>query len=253
MNVSRASLAAGFAQQILETSRPFLSLPEKQLVVLDVGCGFGFTTIELAKRVPQVTGIEPSQVLADHAMSLQRACGLNNVEFRRISVADLADSERYDLALLDNVLEHVPEQVVAMQRISCSLKPGGVLFVIVPNKFWPIEVHYRLPFLSYLPLPVANLYLRLSGRGTDYRDDSYAPSYWDIRHLFEHFTEFSYEFVIPANISLASMGNTFRYRLGVAAIRRCPWLWAISKAFLIIAVKNGRGNRSVAFSRVGST
>jgi len=32
-------------------------------------------------------------------------------------------------------------------------------------------------------------------------------------------------------------GGSWHYRWGVAAIRRCPWLWAISKAFLVIAVK----------------
>ena len=31
-----------------------------------------------------------------------------------------------------------------------------------------IEPHYRLPFLSWLPIPVASAYLRLSGRGHAY-------------------------------------------------------------------------------------
>jgi len=31
-----------------------------------------------------------------------------------------------------------------------------------------IEPHYRLPFLSWLPRPLATAYLRLSGRGSSY-------------------------------------------------------------------------------------
>jgi hypothetical protein len=45
--------------------------------------------------------------------------------------------------------------------------------------------------------------------------------------------------VLPADLSLASSGGALHYRLGFAAIKRFPWLWAISKAFLVLAVKHG--------------
>jgi hypothetical protein len=112
-----------------------------------------------------------------------------------------------------------------------------VLYVLVPNKLWPIEVHYRLPFLSYLPLGVANWYLRATGRGTDYTDASYAPSYFRLRRLLRAQPELTSEFVLPARIELTAGGARWHYRWGVRAIRACPLLWAISKAFLVVARK----------------
>jgi 2-polyprenyl-3-methyl-5-hydroxy-6-metoxy-1,4-benzoquinol methylase len=237
MRTRRGQLAAGFAQQVLATCRPFLPAPDRELAVLDVGCGYGFTTVELAKRCREVVGIEPSTFLFSEAGQLARESGISNVEIRNVSVTELAEESRYDLVVLDNVLEHLPEQPLALERISASLKRGGVLYIVVPNKLWPLEVHYRLPFLSYLPLPVANWYLRLTGRGTDYTDASYAPTVFRIRRLFAKRPELSFRLVPPANVSLATLGASLHYRLGIASLRWCPCLWAISKVFLIVAVK----------------
>lgn len=87
------------------------------------------------------------------------------------------------MAVLDNVLEHLDDQHDALERIASCLRPGGVAYILVPNRWWPIEAHYSLPFLAWLPLPLATRYLRWSGRGSDYTDASYAPSYLRMRRL----------------------------------------------------------------------
>ncbi len=233
----RQAFAVGFAQQALHTIRPFLSVPERDLTVLDAGCGYGFTTIELARRCRRVVGIEPSAGLIDEARRLGEESGLDNVEFRRLPISELVECDAFDLVVLDNVLEHVADQRLALERLSSALKPGGALFVIVPNKLWPIEVHYDLPFLSYLPLSLANRYLRLTRRGTDYADACHAPTYFGIRRLFAERPELVHRFVLPAELSLATLGTSIHYRLGAAALRQCPWLWVISKIFVLVAVK----------------
>ncbi len=233
----RAPRAASFARLIVETSAPFLPAAVEELSVLDVGCGYGHTALELARRCGSAIGIEPSAALYEHAEGLRRESARQNLEFRRQSVYDLDDRECYDLIVLDNVLEHLDDQPRALARMERALKPGGLLFIIVPNRLWPIEVHYRLPFLSYLPLAWANRYLRLTGRGEDYTDASFAPTYWGLRRLLRGQHDLRHHFVPPCDVSLATLGHTRRYAVGVAAIRRFPWLWAISKVFLVIAVK----------------
>jgi 2-polyprenyl-3-methyl-5-hydroxy-6-metoxy-1,4-benzoquinol methylase len=233
----RAPRAVAFAKQILDTAGPFL--PARPLVAIDVGCGYGHTALELARHCERVVGIEPFPGPAQHAKELARTSGLTNLEIRRQSIHELRELDTFDLAVLDNVFEHIPDQRGALATLSAALRPGGVLFMLLPNKLWPIEVHYHLPFLSYLPVPLANRYLRLTGRGTDYTDASYAPTYFKLRRLLDAHPELSYQFVLPADVSLAAKGGPLHYRLGIAAIRRAPWLWAISKAFLVIAVKNG--------------
>jgi 2-polyprenyl-3-methyl-5-hydroxy-6-metoxy-1,4-benzoquinol methylase len=232
---TRAPQAAAFARQILSTTEPFL--PARPLRVLDVGCGYGHTSVELARSCERVVGIEPSE-LAVKGREVAASSGLANVEIRCQSIYDLAERDAFDLIVLDNVFEHLPDQRRALEVLSAALAPGGAMYLLMPNKLWPMEVHYRLPFLSYLPLPLANAYLRASGRGTDYTDASYAPTYFGLRRLLDARRELSYQFVLPADLALTASGAALHYKLGAAAIQRFPLLWAISKAFLVIAVKD---------------
>jgi 2-polyprenyl-3-methyl-5-hydroxy-6-metoxy-1,4-benzoquinol methylase len=233
----RAPRAAAFARQILQTVRPFLPLPVDQLSVLDVGCGYGHTALELARQCRRVVGIDPCRTLFDHARTLKEQARLPNLEFYCRSAEHSEDVACYDLAILDNVLEHMADQPAALRQVVRSLRPGGILFLLVPNKLWPIEVHYRLPFLSWLPLRLANLYLRVSARGSDYTDASFAPTYRGLNRLLRQCRDLSFRYVLPADLSLATMGRSLHYRLGAAAIRRWPWLWAIAKTFLVVGVK----------------
>jgi 2-polyprenyl-3-methyl-5-hydroxy-6-metoxy-1,4-benzoquinol methylase len=230
---SRAPQARAFAKQILETVRPFVT----PRAVLDVGCGYGHTAYELSKSCESVVGIEPYEQLARHGIVLARE--RSNLEIRHQGVYELEDVARYDLIVLDNVFEHLPDQPRALERLSAALRPGGALFLLMPNKLWPVEVHYQLPFLSYLPVSLANKYLKLTKRGTDYTDASYAPTYWGLRRMLDARPELSYQFVLPADVSLAGGGGALHYKLGVAAIQRFPALWAISKAFLVVGIKHG--------------
>jgi 2-polyprenyl-3-methyl-5-hydroxy-6-metoxy-1,4-benzoquinol methylase len=232
----RDQKAAGFTAQILETTAPFLAKPRSELEVLDVGSGRGHIALELAAHCQTVTGIEPSAVLYASACELQRASGRQNLAFRRAGIEDISDAAAFDLIVLDNVFEHLPNQPDSLRRLHRALRPGGAIYILTPNKLWPIEAHYGLPFLSWLPLPLANRYLRLTGRGTDYEDASYAPTYGRLRRLLRE-AGLPHEFVLPMNLSNTDGGNALHYRIGAALIRRLPAMWRISKGFLVVAYK----------------
>jgi SAM-dependent methyltransferase len=236
--VERADLAADFATQIELTVTPYLDRPFAECRVIDIGCGYGHGVVELAKRCAHVVGVEPNQALAAEARANLKRLNLPNADVRQQTAADITDAGTYDLVILDNVLEHIEDQPGAMAQISRCLRPGGLAFILVPNKLWPIEVHYGLPFLSYLPLPAASAYLRASGRGSDYRDASYAPTLGRLRRLFAEHPELHARLTLPADVSLAEGGGSAIYHWGVRALRRFPGLWAISKAFLVVAKKS---------------
>ena len=238
MSGHRTTLASQFAKQILETARPYLPVPDSDLNVLDIGCGYGYTTVEMSRVCRRAVGIEPSPGLYAKALALQDRERLDNLEFRRSSIQEIREREAYDLVVLDNVLEHLPDHDLAFSCISDLLRPGGVVFILVPNKLWPLEVHYGLPLLSYLPLTLANSYLRFTGRGYDYTDASYAPTYWGLNRLARRHHTVRYRYVLPADVTLATHGTAWHYQVGVRLIRRFPWLWAVSKNFLLIGVKN---------------
>lgn len=227
--------ARGAARQVLETTRRFRSLADRELTVLDIGSGYGYTAAALAASCRRVVGLEPSKTLYEAAVAANR--GIANLEFRHCGVEALDEREAYDLIVLDNVLEHLPGQHAALAAIARALRVGGVLYVLVPNRLWPIEHHYGLPFLSYVPLRAANAYLRLTGRGDDYTDASYAPTYGGLNALFARHPELRHHYVLPADLTLAQCGTAIHYRLGAWLIKRIPSLWRISKALLVVAVK----------------
>ena len=229
------SRARDAARQVLETTRPFRTRADADLVVLDVGCGYAHTAAALAQSCRTVVGLEPSGIL--YAAAVEANGKVPNLELRHCGIEALTERDHYDVIVLDNVLEHLPDHRLALASIARALRPGGVLYLLVPNKLWPLEPHYRLPFLSYLPLRAANVYLRMTRRGVDYTDASYAPTYGGLNRLFAERPELEHHYVLPADLSLAEGGSSWHYRVGAQLIRRVPALWRISKGFLVVAVK----------------
>lgn len=227
--------AQAFAGQVLLTCGPDLTKQVGELDVLDVGSGYGAAAAVLASRCRSVTGIEP--MLDLHAAAAELAAGIPNLNFHLGGIESLTDVDRYDLIVLDNVYEHLPDHEDALDRIDRALRPGGVVYLLMPNRLWPREVHYGLPFLAWLPLPLANRYLRWSGRGDDYTDASYAPTYWGLRHALRSRQSWSWRLTLPVDPTATLSGTPIHYRVGMAALRRAPALWVISKAFMVVAKK----------------
>lgn len=75
-----------------------------------------------------------------------------------------------DFALLNHLYEHVRDQSGLFHELARVLTPGGAAYVAAGNRLAVMEPHYRLPFLSWLPGPLADAYLRASGRGESYDD-----------------------------------------------------------------------------------
>lgn len=240
MQDARSPLGEAFAHQVLSTTRPFRERDDAELDVLDLGCGYGDTAFHLARTCRSVVGTEPANELFRVAEDKRLSSRVPNLAFRKEGVEQLSESESFDLIVLDNVYEHLPDQGGAIAAIVRALRPGGVLYLLTPNKLWPVEAHYHLPFLSYLPLPLANRYLRLTGRGEDYRDASYAPTYWSLKRSLDQRPELSWTYVLPGERSMTVSGTPWHYRMGMTAIERFPILWAISKALLVVAVKERR-------------
>ncbi len=237
MIAERGPRGEDFAKQILATIAPDLTKPVSELSVLDIGSGYGHTALALARQCRRVVGIEPCSQPAEHAKRLQVEMRVDNAVFFHQTLEQFPFDQHFDLIILDNVLEHLPDQPAALHQIVQMLNPGGILYLVVPNKWWPIEVHYHLPFLGWLPLDLANQYLRATGKGVDYTDASYAPGFLRLVRLLNRHREWSWRLALPANLSWTTAGAAWHYRLGVGLLKRCPLLWAVSKAFLVVAKK----------------
>jgi ubiquinone/menaquinone biosynthesis C-methylase UbiE len=99
---------------------------------LDLGCGGGEVTFELARLVgPEghVTGLDMDEV----KLALGRASavekGLANVEFRAANVNDWSEADAYDLVYCRLLLEHLSRPIDLLQRMWAAVRPGGSIVV----------------------------------------------------------------------------------------------------------------------------
>lgn len=97
--------------------------------LLDIGCGNGSLLLIARDHGWKVTGMELSNFYANE---LGRRYGI------KVITANFLDyfpspEEKYDLVTLRHVLEHLPDPISAMQRISSLLREGGIALLEFPN------------------------------------------------------------------------------------------------------------------------
>lgn len=79
--------------------------------------------------------------------------------------------ESFDVVLTNHVIEHVgdrEQQAEHLAEIRRVLRPGGVVYLAVPNRWMLIEPHYRLAFLSWMPHGLRTPWLKLWRKGSYY-------------------------------------------------------------------------------------
>jgi trans-aconitate methyltransferase len=104
--------------------------------ILDIGCGDGKITAEIATRVPggSVLGVDPSADMIKFASSHFTVGHRPNLHFEVADVRHLPYRQEFDLAVSFNALHWVPEQGQALASIRAVLKPDGrVMLRLVPR------------------------------------------------------------------------------------------------------------------------
>jgi ubiquinone/menaquinone biosynthesis C-methylase UbiE len=99
---------------------------------LDLGCGSGDVTFEMARRVGpdgSVTGVDMDEVKLGLAREAAAAQGLANVEFRQLNIYELAEPDFYDLVYSRFVLQHLSRPVDVLRSMWAAVKVGGVIVV----------------------------------------------------------------------------------------------------------------------------
>lgn len=119
----RSRTAANSAAYLLERLRPGATL-------LDVGCGPGTLTCDLAERVApgRVLAIDTAAGVVEEARALAAERGVGNVSFRVGDFRELAqEGARYDVVHAHQVLQHLRDPVEALRAMARLAAPGGTV------------------------------------------------------------------------------------------------------------------------------
>lgn len=100
------------------------------MVLLDVGCGPGTITVDLARRVApgRVTGVDAAPDVIRLARQEAAAAGQDNVDFvvADAYALDLPD-DSFDVVHAHQVLQHLADPVRALRELRRVCRPGGIV------------------------------------------------------------------------------------------------------------------------------
>ncbi|CAD7089477.1 unnamed protein product [Hermetia illucens] len=124
----------------IETSRVL-----EGINILEVGCGGGFLTENLARLHANVTGIDAGKDViraAERHVCQQSPDLLNRIQYKADTIENFAKDnlERYDAVVLSEVVEHVENVPKFISSAVDTLKPGGSIFITTPNRTIPMLV-----------------------------------------------------------------------------------------------------------------
>lgn len=203
---------------------------------LDTGSSNGIITNNLSPFFKNVFGI-------DIDMTAMKLIDKSQNENTGYAVADAMElpfnKNSFEAIVCSQTYEHVPSSDRLFSEINRIIKPGGLIIFSGPNKTYPIEMHYNLPFLHWFKEKTADSYLRLTKKGDHYYERS--RTYWDLTRLFT-----DYEIIDVVKYVLEFYAETtkkplqrFMYR---AASLLPIWVLKFASPFLVninwILIKN---------------
>ena len=111
----------------IERTRARLGRP---LRVLDAGCGDGYWLSRLA-AIPDLalTGVDYNPLRVERATQ-----AVPSAHIYACNLVELSTKERFDVILLNQVIEHVPDDVSLLNLVKSLLTRDGVVIVGTPNE-----------------------------------------------------------------------------------------------------------------------
>ena len=109
----------------------------KGMTVLDLGCGPGFFTLEMAKLVGEtgkVIAADLQQGMLDKVAAKIRGTGLEKIiELHKCQENAICISQKVDFVLAFWMVHEVPDQKRLFEEMKSVLNPGGRIWIIEPK------------------------------------------------------------------------------------------------------------------------
>jgi len=209
----------------------------RSLHLLDVGSSNGIIDNYLADHFGQVTGIDIDAPAMAHAQTRFDKANLHFLAGDAMNL-DMA-GDRFDAVVCTQIYEHVPDAQTLFSEIFRVLRPGGFCYFAGNNRIMLMEPHYRLPFLSMLPRPLAHRYIRLAGKGDYYHEKHFTRR--TLRRLCSGFEIVDYSAMVIADpekyaVDYMLPPGSLKWRLADGMARFARWatpvIWILRKPAL---------------------
>ncbi len=141
--------------------------------ILDIGCGTGTFTVELARRADRgfVVGIDPSPEMLEKAK--EKSASAKNMALMLIAAQDMDFTDRFDLVFSNLALQWVKEQKGTTMLVHKALKQLG-------------RIAFQIPAIDFCPEFFENINSALAERKLErfYSDGKY-PWYFPAKEEYE--------------------------------------------------------------------
>ena len=108
--------------------------------ILDAGCGFGGTLLNLIKNFPEAegVGIDMSDPLLELAQQTAEAQGVEErVVFEKADVQEIPyPDDSFDVVISTNVVHHVADPLAMLKELERVLAPEGMLYIADIRRSW---------------------------------------------------------------------------------------------------------------------
>ncbi|HEY3520511.1 MAG TPA: methyltransferase domain-containing protein [Rhodanobacteraceae bacterium] len=141
------------------------SMAGRRLRLLEIGTGSGVIAHYFATRPGLDCEVDAVDVLDQRQI-------LEGYRYQTVTGVELPfEDGSFNVVISNHVIEHVggaDEQVAHLRAIARVLKPGGTAYLATPNRWQPVEPHFQLMFLSWLPRSWRSRYVRWRKAGDCY-------------------------------------------------------------------------------------
>jgi 2-polyprenyl-3-methyl-5-hydroxy-6-metoxy-1,4-benzoquinol methylase len=123
--VDHSSQTRVMRELVFRTIEPFLIKGHG----LELGCSDGYMTELLAARLDHLDVVDGSSSFLEVA----RKRNISNVTYNLALFEEYESVNKYDYVFASFILEHVLDPLLVLRMIRLVLKPGGLVFLTVPN------------------------------------------------------------------------------------------------------------------------
>lgn len=188
--------------------KDYLKEEIKGFKILDLGCGSGLIGEYFSKN---------NEVFCADVEDQRKNKENTGFVYIKETKVDLED-EFFDIVISNHVIEHIKDQKGHLEEIRRVLKKDGVCYFAAPNRYFPVEPHYKIPLIHYLP---GFLFLKLLKFLGAYKEDIYLLGYFRLTKLLRvDFKIFEYTHLILKNPEKFFVGNLPTKKLPIKILKK---------------------------------